>query len=744
MVKVEFHCRLLAAWLTAVFFWVGSVVAQPVIDSIAQIRRLSPEEAAKNISVLLDAQVVSVGPEGRHFFVFAESAGIYVGRPGDITKQPKVHAGDWIRIDGMTDPGEFAPVIIAHRIEVLRSGPLPVARPYRLDEIHDPASDCDWVSVEGRLTAVSDDTGTHGRVLLTLEMHESIQMGVHLLASEEVWKRLPKLMFSRVRVNALVGTLYNSQRQLTGHVFVINSINDIKLLVEEEASKEPLALPIHSLMRIGADRRQAVRTKGVVTYASPNEIFLRGEGASLRVAVLDGTELQVGQVVEVDGVVWPQPVSPAFRARNVAVLEDPDALPEPGEIILEELTSSDRPEDLLDPRMNYELVRIRAQLVEIGKSFRLSPSDLGDSGQQSLLCRSGSHLFEALLPAGMQAGRQLKSGAFLELTGICNLVQKKNLQWRLYLDRFWIQIRSEGDIVVLQPAPWWTPKRMFWISGTALGLSMLFLIWVVALRKTVDRQTRIIGEKIERESILDERQRIARELHDNLDQGITGAAMQLLGCRKFLETSITKSLEAIRAAMGQSGKATGSLESQLKDQLDAMERDAGRSSGELQSVQAMLAHCGEESRSQILDLRDGLLERMNLPAALRETLAPLADECGAALDVMVAGEPRRLKLVAERNLLLIAKESATNAVRHGAPSHIRVKLCYEDASLSLGIEDDGCGFPLDKLPLAGHFGLLGMRERANKLGAEIRVDSSPGQGTSVKVDLSSIAEWELG
>lgn len=742
MVRPEFHHRFLVALLAVIFFINGTASARRVIKTIPEVRRLSTGEAAQQLPVLIDAQVLRIGPEERNLFIFAENKGVYVQRHGDLSMLKKVEVGDWIRIDGVTVPGEFVPAIVSQEVEVLRSEPLPVARPFRLEEIHAAASDCDWVSVEGRLTAVSREVTEHNRILLTLEMHESILLDIALPDSDEGWERIPEIMFRRVRFNAVVGTLYNSHRQLTGRIFIINSINDIELLEEAASVEDPESLPIHSLMRAEVDHRQTVKTRGIVTYASPREIFLRGDESSLRVAVLDAYGLRVGQIVQVEGYVWPQPISPAFRAWSVEVLEKTGSSPEPINIVLEELLGTGQPEDLLDPRMNYELVRIRAQLVDVGKSFGLS-DDLVESGKQSLLCRSGSHLFEARLPTGMLVDGQLKPGAIIELTGICNLMQNKRLQWRLYFEGLWLQVRGEEDVVVVQPAPWWTPQRLLWISGAAFGLSALSLIWVVALRKTVGRQTGIIGKQIERETILDERQRIARELHDNLDQGLTGAAIRLQGCRKFLEAGFSNCLESIRMLIGQTRDANDTLRQELKDQLASVEEISVISRGDLKSVQDMLGYCGEESRSQIIDLRGGLLERMDLPAALREALTPLAAECGATLSIVTEGEPRRLQLVAERNLLLIARESAANAARHAVPSHIRVKLAFTADSLSLLIEDDGYGFPMDQLPLAGHFGLKGMRERAKQLGADIGIDSSPGEGTSVNVLLSSTAEWEL-
>ncbi|VGO12787.1 Sensor histidine kinase LiaS [Pontiella desulfatans] len=721
----------------------GGACGQAVVSSVSELRKLSAAEAAEGRTVGLESQVVRLGPSGSHFFVFSGAGGgAYVQRSLELAKELNLKVGDMVRIHGKTYPGEFYPAIMAEKVELVGTRELPEARPFQLDEIHRPASDCDWVSVEGRLIASSDHATQFGRFYMLLEINDSIQLGVHLPARPGLWKRLPELMFRRVRFNAVVGTLYNGQRQLTGRVFIVDSIDDFKLLDEEGLHAATRNLPIQSLMRVHVDPREAIRTQGVVTHASANEIFLRGEETSLRVAVLNSNGLKEGQTVEVEGFVWPQPISPAFRALKVRVRKEAVGQPVPKEVELDELFGSGQPEDLLDSRMNYELVRIQAQLLDIGKSFGISRDVGEESGQQSLLCRSGSHVFEARLPEGMAAIKALAPGAELELTGICHLMHDENMLWRLYSDGLWLQVRGEGDVVVLQPAPWWTPKRLLWVAGIALGASALFLVWILALHKTVDRQTGIISKQVERETILDERARIARELHDNLDQGLTGAAIRLQGCRKFLETGFKRHLELLHFFVDQEMVADPVQKQKLVEHLSTVEKDSATSRDDLQSVQDMLGYCGEESRSQILDLRGGPLERMDLPAALRETLEPLADECGARLDIVVQGEPRRLKLRAERNFLLVAKESATNAARHAAPSLIRLTLAYRPDSIVLDIVDDGSGYNVSQDSPAGHFGLQGMRERANKLGAEFKIESVAGEGTSVHLELATV-EWEL-
>jgi signal transduction histidine kinase len=112
-----------------------------------------------------------------------------------------------------------------------------------------------------------------------------------------------------------------------------------------------------------------------------------------------------------------------------------------------------------------------------------------------------------------------------------------------------------------------------------------------------------------------------------------------------------------------------------------------------------------------------------------------------AVEDAVAGRPVELTVSAKgvpppatpavgENLVFIAQEAVSNAVRHGHPSRVNVTLEYLDNAVRLEVEDDGCGFELrDAAP--GHYGLTGMRERAEHLQGRLDINSAPGRGTRI-------------
>ena len=102
--------------------------------------------------------------------------------------------------------------------------------------------------------------------------------------------------------------------------------------------------------------------------------------------------------------------------------------------------------------------------------------------------------------------------------------------------------------------------------------------------------------------------------------------------------------------------------------------------------------------------------------------------------VAVNGTPVRLAGTLETSLLRLTQEAVANAAKHSGAKRIEVKLDYDEESIRLSVRDDGCGFdPLATTVLAGHFGMSGMRERAEKIAGRLSINSAPGKGTEIEV-----------
>jgi len=227
----------------------------------------------------------------------------------------------------------------------------------------------------------------------------------------------------------------------------------------------------------------------------------------------------------------------------------------------------------------------------------------------------------------------------------------------------------------------------------------------VTLRRRVARQTGEIREHLAREAVAQERVRIARELHDSLQQDLLGITMQL--------------------------KATDRL-------LD----DPARARVALQLASAMVRRGQAETHRAIWDLRDTGDTNPNLVATLREVIGGLSSEGAPQVKISGSGHVRPLPAAVESHVLRIAQEAVTNALKHGHATHIELGLDYGVDHITLLVRDDGRGFDADHPPAAasGHFGLFGMRERAAKLGADLRVTSRAGAGTAIHLSVPLAVE----
>jgi signal transduction histidine kinase len=198
-------------------------------------------------------------------------------------------------------------------------------------------------------------------------------------------------------------------------------------------------------------------------------------------------------------------------------------------------------------------------------------------------------------------------------------------------------------------------------------------------------------------AVLEERQRVARDIHDTILQGVTGIALQL---------------RATLPNLGTAPPATVATIGRIVELADATVRDARRA---------------------IWQMRDPLLTRDGLPAALADEVRRRAD--GVEVHFAIDGVPRRLALDVEDAILRVGREAAVNAVRHSRARSVSVRLLYEPRHVRLIVEDGGRGFRTDAggRSHGGHWGLLGMRESAERIGAALSVRSADGAGTTVEL-----------
>jgi signal transduction histidine kinase len=198
-------------------------------------------------------------------------------------------------------------------------------------------------------------------------------------------------------------------------------------------------------------------------------------------------------------------------------------------------------------------------------------------------------------------------------------------------------------------------------------------------------------------SILSERNRLALELHDAVTQKLF---------------SLVLTAEAAATLVGSDAEAAGK---------------------QLARLQALAQQALDELRALIFELRPPEVERDGLCGALRKQVGLLAQRRGITLDLEdeLPGDPKR-----DAEVLRIAQEALNNAIRHAGAEHVRVRLHGRDGALVLEVEDDGAGFDPAAAELRSRrLGLTSMEERARRLRGRLEIDSAPGEGTTVRLEV---------
>jgi signal transduction histidine kinase len=169
----------------------------------------------------------------------------------------------------------------------------------------------------------------------------------------------------------------------------------------------------------------------------------------------------------------------------------------------------------------------------------------------------------------------------------------------------------------------------------------------------------------------------------------------------------------------------------------ALERDPVKVAEHLEQLHQMVDETIDGLRKLIRDMRPSYLEDLGLTPALEMLSTQLTT---SAITVVFSGDPKPPRLSANQELSLyrIAQEAATNAIRHANANRVEIGLHF-DADVTLWIQDNGKGFAIPERPdvyaQSGHYGLMGMVERAEQMGAQLRIDSKPGEGVRIEVRL---------
>jgi signal transduction histidine kinase len=654
--------------------------AEP-LTNVVQIRSLSAAEAARGLPVKLEGVVTAVaGPEKRALIIIDSTGGIYLlGKENSLSKFVR---GDHLAVEGVSDPGEFAPIVVANTVRKVGNGVIPPPRVVSYHQLISGAMDAQWVEFSGVVRRrINPEPGSEvWRLLVAVDdgvvaVRGDRPLGTSIQEDAEV------------QVQAICFYQFNQKRQVLTPVLEVPSgvqVNCLKI-----APQHPFDAPIRLadnllLFTPEVPTGHRVHVHGTVTHAQRGSfVWIRDASGGMRVQVAQDELLRAGDEIDVLGFPIYGSYSPVVEDaifRKVGTKEPPDPL-----FLTNAASAFDHEDDLISIEANLT----EAQPVVEGVLFTFD---------------SNGTIFKGLLKLRIAQNvlSEWQPGSKMRVAGICSVIhnEAKPLAGVWQPQSFQILIRHPGDLTTLTRPPWWNPQRTIYTLGGLLGILLIAVGANVFLtrRRLHEQARRREMAEAEFAAILTERNRLAREIHDTLAQGLTATSVQLRLAKKHRLT------------------------------------DPDLLVHHLDTAQQFVHDSLQEARNSIWNMRSQVLETTNLPEALNGIFKQMTDGLKLQTEFTQSGRVRRLAPIVENNVLRIGQEAITNATKHAKANRISVSMDFGEKQFSLTVKDDGKGFDhVEASSRSGGFGLVGMRERATELNGTLSVRRIPNAGTEVSL-----------
>jgi signal transduction histidine kinase len=658
----------------------ASAVAASTLTNAAQVLTLSPVQASAGLPFKTRGLVTYCEPSV--LFVQDESAGIFI-----YQTKPSLDflAGQYVEVTGVTSAGQYSPIIASPEFQLLEKGPRVTPRCTGISEIEFGGLDAQWVECTG---VVRKREAFRDRLLIQLtEPPRSIKVWIR---DPQAAARAPDVG-SYVKVQGVVGTSLSPGGQIQGFQIFVSGLTNLTVLRPTPADpfSEP-ACTIRDLRgyhsRVGPPGR--AKTQGTVTLTWPGgPFFLQDSDAGLEVHPDSAPgDLIPGDVVEVVGFLGPAVGPPVMEGAQVRKLSTQPA-PEPTKI---------PSADLFSDRYDRRLIQVAGEFLGLSKA---------SSNTVQLAMESDERMFRILIPASRTPEnlRSIQPASRLRVTGVrLRADYPGNLESTICT-----LLGSEGGVEVVSAPISTPPNKLVLLSALAalLTCGLLLALWrgrqlqaqagqMLQAQQTLKSDLRHSERQLHR--ALQERERIGRDLHDDIIQSIYGLGLNVEDCRRVLRESPQQADKRLAAVV---------------ELLNTT----------IRSVRGFLA-----------GLEPKVLSGSELKVALK-SLALTGSDSPTQFQLEVdPSAANGLSSTQATQLLRIAKEAISNSQRHSRASTLTVSLHSTGDGVRLEICDNGVGFEPETLETPGH-GLRNMAARAREIEADFRIVSAVGKGCRILV-----------
>jgi signal transduction histidine kinase len=670
-------CLLLAASVVACH---GQ--AMPDVSRAKDLYRLNRDEMLRPTPVKIRGIVTyNRGGEFNDFTMQDETGGFIADAPGPANAlMTGLIPGQEVEIEGVTmiNPPPTPRVKVTRLIPGKQVG-LPEPMPFTPEALLGGAGRLCYVEFSGVIREAHIDPNLMpARLILTFGPPEN-RLAVWLARFNDATVAALK-PDTRVRVHGVSMAWTSANLQPYSTFVVAHDPTQIDVL----SPAQPTAtLPVTSIGQLLStsperfeNRRQRIR--GSVTLIWPGEaVVIQDETGGVRSSPAEGDTPELGALADGFGF----------------------SSPDQGRVILDEATYQNgapgeppQPEEISASALLREAPVTDRDALLI-RTTGLFQNTIHRANYMVLQMESQGIPFDVLLPPGKSVPPDILPGSQLELTGVTRFIFSGRSTWAgdRALNRFEIHLPEMAGITVLSKPAWWTLQRLAVAAGTILFCLLLSLLWIVSLRHRVASRSAMLVREIKArhntQLLVDERSRLAADLHDTLSQTLSGAALQM----------------------------------EIADSLDDAAARDHRS-----LARRLLDRSREDLRRAVWDLTPSVLLTRDLETAFSAIATELAADNNCTIKVTRGAD---LPLLPERtrsHLLRVGQEAIYNAIRHGGAAHIRLSLSQSQDRLVLRVEDDGSGFDPAAAPgpTEGHLGLSSMRNRIQRLAGDFQIKTS--------------------
>lgn len=665
--------------LTALLTVATSVrAAETPLSTVAEIRHAPDTAYLTQQPFDLTGEVISNGR--LHWFFRDGTGGLQI--TNRRVSDRSFAREDVVRVRGtlaITENGTRTP--IADRTTFIGAGTPSVPVETNSGEVNSGRMDYRIVRIRGVIASVVRDEVDIRLCWATLRTPD----GALFLTLYEKWNDpalIRTFVDADVSVIGLAAPITGLRRNL-GHCIAVDDFHGITLLAPPPT--DPFDAP--DLSRPRVSHRQ--KTRGTVLAADARRFFLRTEIGRVIPVTPDlphGNRLpRSGDLVTVVGFATDDP----YRTQLSDALfridgRDTNATVRAGRRTLRSLFQNDRGDVSIGVAADGTFVTVQGTALSVN--------------EQELRISDGPHSLTIDLDTLQALGiPPPPDDSTVSASGLCLTEFETPSIPAIYptFKRFVLVPRDASDLVVLKTPSWWTPFRLTMLVIVLATILVSSVLWNVTLKRKSERRGKeLYEEKIDHalaEQKVEERTRLAVELHDSVSQTLTGVALQLDG-------------------------------------------------GETETAKTMLASCRGELRRCLWDLRSRTFEEKDMTEAVTRTIAPHLNGIEANVRFNVPRE--RLSESLTHAILRIIRELVVNAIRHGHAKHVRIAGEMHDNTVSFSVSDDGCGFTPEAAPgpEQGHFGLLGIRERIEDFDGQLKIAAEPDHGAKFIVTLITTDE----